>query len=63
MKFKIRFADQIVGIFVLVAIIAVAAILVLIGVNQRWFAKNYYYQSRFASGDGLSVGMPLVLKG
>lgn len=63
MKFKIRFADQIVGIFVLVAIVCVAVILISIGVNQRWFAKNYQFTSRFASGDGLSAGMPIMLKG
>jgi phospholipid/cholesterol/gamma-HCH transport system substrate-binding protein len=63
MKFKIRFADQIVGIFVLVAIVCVAIILISIGINQRWFAKNYHFTSRFASGDGLSAGMPIMLKG
>ncbi|HEY9595509.1 MAG TPA: MlaD family protein [Spirochaetia bacterium] len=63
MKFKMRFAEQIVGLFVLLALVAVAVILVFIGANQRWFAKNYYFMSRFSSGDGLSVGMPLNLKG
>lgn len=63
MKFKIRFADQIVGIFVLVAIVCVAVILISIAVNQRWFAKNYHFTSRFVSGDGLSSGMPIMLKG
>ncbi len=48
MKFKIRFADQIVGLFLLVGVLGVAAILILIGINQRWFAKNYYFTSRFA---------------
>src|SRR5271157_5802444 len=63
MKFKIRFADQIVGIFVLAAIVAVGVVLVLIGINQRWFAKNYYFTSEFASGAGLFVGMPVTFKG
>jgi phospholipid/cholesterol/gamma-HCH transport system substrate-binding protein len=63
MKFKIRFADQIVGLFILVAVVGVAAILIFIGINQRWFAKNYYFETRFTSGDGLSVGMPIMLKG
>jgi phospholipid/cholesterol/gamma-HCH transport system substrate-binding protein len=63
MKFKIRFADQIVGFFVLFAIVAVAVILIFIGVNQRWFARNYYFTSRFSSGDGLAPGMPIMLKG
>ena len=63
MKFKIRFADQIVGVFVLAAILAVAVVLILIGVNQRWFGKNYYFTSEFASGSGLFAGMPISLKG
>jgi len=63
MKFKMRFADQIVGFFLLVAIVGVAVILIFVGINQRWFARNYAFTSRFASGDGLSVGMPIMLKG
>ena len=63
MKFKERFAEQIVGAFILIAVLGVAATLVFIGINQRWFAKNYYFTSRFNSADGLSVGMPITLKG
>ncbi len=63
MKFRIRFAHQIVGIFVLLAILGIAAILILLGINQRWFAKDYYYWSTFNSAGGLSVGMPIRLKG
>ena len=63
MKFRIRFAHQIVGVFILLGIVAIAAILILMGVNQRWFAKNYYYWTTFNSAEGLSVGMPIKLKG
>jgi phospholipid/cholesterol/gamma-HCH transport system substrate-binding protein len=63
MKFRIRFADQIVGVFLVVAMLAVAVIVVFVGVNQRWFAKNYRFRSRFDSASGLSVGMPIMLKG
>jgi len=63
MRFKIRFADQIVGIFVLAAIAAVVVVVVLIGVNQRWFARNYSFTSRFSSASGLFVGMPISLRG
>jgi phospholipid/cholesterol/gamma-HCH transport system substrate-binding protein len=63
MKFRIRFAEQIVGLFVLIAIVALVGILILMGANQRWFAKNYYFESRFDSGKGLNVGMPITLKG
>jgi len=63
MRFRIRFADKIVGIFILLAILGVAAALILLGLNQRWFARNYAYWSRFASAEGLSAGMPIKLKG
>jgi phospholipid/cholesterol/gamma-HCH transport system substrate-binding protein len=63
MRFRIRFADQIVGIFVLVAIVGIAVIFIFIGINQRWFARNYYFTSTFPSGEGLSNGMPIMLQG
>jgi len=63
MKFKIRFADQIVGVFVFLAIVALAAILILMGFNQRWFAKDYHFTSRFQSAQGLKPGMAIELKG
>ncbi len=63
MKFQIRFADQIVGLFIIIALVSVVLILVMMGINQRWFAKDYKYTSSFKSGNGLSVGMPIKLKG
>jgi phospholipid/cholesterol/gamma-HCH transport system substrate-binding protein len=63
MKFRIRFVDQIVGFFVLVAIIGIAVILIFIGINQRWFAKDYYFTSNFSSGEGIGVGMSIMLQG
>jgi len=63
MKFRIRFADQIVGLFILLAVLGLAGILILIGANQRWFAKNYHYYSRFNSAASLSVGQSIKLKG
>ena len=63
MRFRIRFARQVVGVFVLIAILGMAGILILLGANQRWFARNYYFHSRFNSASGLSVGMPIQLKG
>ncbi len=63
MKFRIRFADQVVGVFVLIAIIGIALILIFMGANQRWFSKNYYFRSNFPSGEGLSTGMPIMLQG
>ena len=63
MKFQIRFVDQIVGLFIILAMMSVVFILVMMGINQRWFAKDYKYTSNFKTGNGLSVGMPIKLKG
>ncbi len=63
MKFQIRFADQIVGLFIILAMMSIVFILVMMGINQRWFAKDYKYTSSFKTGNGLSVGMPIKLKG
>lgn len=63
MRFRIRFAEQIVGIFVLLGIAFLAFVLILMGINQRWFAKDYDFTSRFPTGEGLSVGMPIKFKG
>lgn len=40
-----------------------ALVIIFMGINQRWFAKDYVFFSRFASGDGLKTGMPITLKG
>ncbi|MDX9799867.1 MAG: MlaD family protein [Spirochaetia bacterium] len=63
MKFKIKYADQVVGLFVILAIISVSVLLIFMGVNQRWFSRNYYYHTRFLSADGLKIGMAIRLKG
>ena len=63
MKFRIRYTEQIVGGFILLALATLALILVLMGINQRWFAKDYSFYSRFESGEGLKPGMDITLKG
>lgn len=63
MKFRIRFAHQIVGIFVLIAAVSLVLVVVSMGANQRWFAKNYEYYSVFPTAEGLSVGMAIQYKG
>ena len=63
MRFRYRFAEQVVGLFVVAAIVGTAAVMVLLGINNRWFAKDYLFESRFDSASGLSVGMPINLKG
>ncbi|HHU37272.1 MAG TPA: MCE family protein [Treponema sp.] len=63
MKFKIRYADQIVGILAISAILALVLTIFLLGSRQRWFARDYNFTTNFESASGMSVGMPLQYKG
>jgi len=63
MTFKFRYADRIVGIFVLIALSFVIFMLIVAGVNRQWFAHKYSYTTRFLSAEGLSVGMSIKFKG
>lgn len=63
MKFRIKYAQQVVGLFLLLAALALVIVLVFMGANQRWFARNYTFFSRFSSADGITTGMSVQLKG
>ena len=63
MKFKIRFADQIVGIFIVLALVSLVLVIVLLGKSQRWFAKDFSYSTQLPSATGLSQNMPVQYKG
>ncbi len=63
MKFKIRYADQIVGAFTILAFVALIAVIFLLGSKQRWFARDYAFTTVFDTATGLSNGMPLQYKG
>jgi len=63
MKFKIKHADKIVGVFIIIGFLSISVFLIFMGINQRWFSKNYYYNTKFLTADGLRVGMPIKYKG
>ncbi len=63
MKFKIRYADQIVGILTIFAIIALVVVIFMLGSKQRWFAKDYGFVTIFETASGITAGMPLQYKG
>ena len=63
MKFSIRFADKIVGAFVVMAVAMLIVVIFMLGKSQRWFAKDYLYISYFNSARGLSVNMNVQYKG
>lgn len=63
MKFKIRYADKIVGVLAILAIVFLAFAIFMLGREQRWFAHDYAYVSTFDSASGIGVGMPIQYKG
>ena len=63
MKFKIKYADQIVGILSLIAIIALIFIIFLIGSTQKWFVPKHNYYTIISSASNISDGKPVTYKG
>ena len=63
MKFKIKYADQIVVILSLIAIIALIFIIFLIGSTQKWFVPKHNYYTVISSASNISVGKAITYKG
>jgi len=63
MKFSIRFADQIVGTLVILALAILVFVVFMLGSSQRWFARDYQYKTYFNSASGLSPNMAIQFKG
>jgi len=63
MKFSIRFADQIVGILVILALAILVFVVFMLGKNQRWFVNDSQYKTYFSSASGISRNMPIQHRG
>jgi len=63
MKFKIRFADQIVGFFIVLSLVSLIVVIVFLGRSQRWFAKDISYVTILPSAGGLSKNMAVQYRG
>ncbi|MDR1239645.1 MAG: MlaD family protein [Treponema sp.] len=63
MKFTIRFADQIVGALIILALGALIVVVFMLGSSQRWFSRDYTFKTSFASAAGLSKNMAVLYKG
>ena len=63
MKFKIRHADKIVGFLIIVAIVSLIFVIVMIGRTQRWFSKNYSYETYAQSASGINKNMNVICRG
>jgi phospholipid/cholesterol/gamma-HCH transport system substrate-binding protein len=62
-KFRIRFADKIVGLLIIVAIGVLVFAVFMIGKRHRWFAKDQTYLTHFDSASGLNANMPVQYRG
>jgi phospholipid/cholesterol/gamma-HCH transport system substrate-binding protein len=62
-KFRIRFADKIVGLLIIVALGILVFSIFMLGKRHRWFAKDQTFLSHFDSASGLSANMPVQYKG
>jgi phospholipid/cholesterol/gamma-HCH transport system substrate-binding protein len=63
MKFSIRFADQIVGVLVILALAILVFVIFMLGKSQRWFTRDLQYTTYFNSASGLSNNMAIQYKG
>ncbi|MCL2759453.1 MAG: MlaD family protein [Treponema sp.] len=63
MKFSIRFADQIVGTLVILALAMLIFVIFMLGKNQRWFVTDYQYRTYLYSASGVSPNMAIQYKG
>jgi phospholipid/cholesterol/gamma-HCH transport system substrate-binding protein len=63
MKFTIRFADQIVGALIILALGILIFVIFMLGSSQRWFSRDYQFKTYFSSASGLSQNMPVLYKG
>jgi phospholipid/cholesterol/gamma-HCH transport system substrate-binding protein len=63
MKFSIRFADQIVGALIILAMVILVFVIFMLGSNQRWFSRDYQFKTYFPTASGLSKNMPVQYKG
>ncbi len=63
MKFRMRHADRIVGVFTLLAFVLLVGVLILMGANQRWFSKNYTYFAQFPTAGSVQPGTAILHKG
>jgi len=63
MKFSIRHADKIVGLFIILALAILIVVIFLLGSNQRWFVRDGQYKTYFTSASGISANMAILYKG
>ena len=63
MRFRIRFAEQIVGLFIIIALASIVLVIVLLSISQRWFNEDGKYYTELETANGISVNMSVQYRG
>ena len=63
MRFQIRFANQLVGIFVIAGVLFATTAIVMLGTRQGWFEARHAYRTEVRTSTNLNVGMPVRYRG
>jgi phospholipid/cholesterol/gamma-HCH transport system substrate-binding protein len=63
MRFRMRYADKLVGLFVVAAALFLAGGIIFLGANQRWFSKDIRFETRFQSAAGAGAGTAIMMRG
>jgi virulence factor Mce-like protein len=63
MAFRYKHSEIVVGVFLVVAIAVVIAVIIMIGSERRWFEKRYEFTTKLQRGEGISPGMQVNIKG
>jgi phospholipid/cholesterol/gamma-HCH transport system substrate-binding protein len=62
-KFRIRYADKIVGALIIAALGFLVFSIFMLGKRHRWLAKDQTFITHFTSASGLSANMPVQYRG
>ena len=63
MKLMIRFADKVVGGFIILALGILVFVVFMLGSQQRWFSRDYSFIAHFSSAAGISSNMAVQHRG
>jgi len=63
MKFRIRYADQLVGVLIVIALISLIFVIFMLGRTQKWFSKTHQYKTYASAASGLSRNMAVTCRG
>jgi phospholipid/cholesterol/gamma-HCH transport system substrate-binding protein len=63
MKCRIRYADQLVGLLTIIALLSLIFVIFMLGRTQKWFSKTFSYKTYAAGASGLSRNMAVSCRG